>query len=104
MRHMGAIQQLFQELQDFTGGCETVGVELTLDKNWRFTWFVGAVWGYPGVVSLELYSQEAKHSTLPRALGVFWVGRCRCLCWCVALLIKKGERTGTPQQHLRGSE
>ena len=48
------------------------------------------------VVPFELYSQEAKHSTLPRALGVFWVGQCRWFCGYVCQPWEKGRQTVEP--------
>ena len=43
----------------------------------------GSLGVYRSVLPLDLCDQKAKHSTLPRALGICWVGQCRCLCGCV---------------------
>ena len=46
----------------------------------RVTGLRGELKVYRGVVPPEPHSQEDKHSTLPRALGIFWAGQCRCMC------------------------
>ena len=55
---------------------DLVGVRLTLNGAGVLLVCGGSLGVYHVVVPLELYGQEAKHSTLPRALGVFRVGRC----------------------------
>ena len=66
-------------------------------QSWSVTglWrkFVGftVVW-YPW----NSTARKSEHSTLNRALGIFWVGRCWCLCGCVCPTLgkRRGEQGG----------